>query len=168
MVIEKVHQGFIGLSRQSCRFHELPVAERAKTAADPATGALLLRRALCKAGERSLQNIHRYSVSLCTELLCPATADKGHCGRNLSSFLDPGTCVICAFCGPPGFCVNSFSPITMKYVQKCMCEKSENNQTWFTIDHPKEHSILHQTAPFFIVFSCPYWFFRKRWCGSQS
>lgn len=54
MVMAGVHQGFIGLGRQNCRFHELLVAERAKTAADPATGALLLRRALCKAGERSL------------------------------------------------------------------------------------------------------------------
>lgn len=95
---------------------ELLVAERAEPEADPAAGALLLRRALCKAGERSLQNVHRYSEcpSVCTELLCPATADKGDCGRNLSSCLDPGACMSCAFCAPPGFGVNSFHTIAMK------------------------------------------------------
>lgn len=145
---------FTGLSRQNCRFCVLLVAERAKPAADPATGALWLRRTLCKVGERSAQNIHRYPGCpyVCSELLCPATAGKGDCGRNLSSFLDPGTCVTCAFCGPPGFCVNSFSPITMKYIRKCMFEKPECNQTWFNIDHPKDHFIPHQALPFCILF----------------
>lgn len=105
-------------------------------------------------GGRSAQIIHRYPgcPSVFSELLCPATAGKGDCGRNLSSFLDPGTCVTCAFCGRPGFCVNSFSPITMKYIRKCMFEKSECNQTWFNIDHPKEHFIPHQPLPFCILF----------------
>lgn len=73
--------------------------------------------------------------------------------------------MICAFCGPPGFCVNFSSPVTMKYLRKCMYEKSENNQTWFTIDCPKDHSILDLFAFFFLLMLV---FFQENWCGCGS
>lgn len=33
-----------------------------------------------------------------------------------------------------------------------MFEKSENNETWFNIDHPKDYFTQHQPPPFCIPF----------------
>lgn len=41
-----------------------------------------------------------------------------------------------------------------------MYEKAENNQTWFTIDCPKDHSILHQ--PLFAFFFLSMLFFQEK------
>lgn len=49
-----------------------------------------------------------------------------------------------------------------------MCEKSENSQTWFTIDHPKDHSILHQTTPFCILFPAHAGFSGKSGVGVRA
>lgn len=54
--------------------------------------------------------------SICTEFLCPATAGKGDCSRNLGSFLGPHTYIIWALRGSPGLHVSFFSPKTVKYI----------------------------------------------------
>lgn len=64
MVMEEVHQGFIGLSRQNCRFHELLVPERAKPAADPAMSSVAKESPVQGRREKSPKHAQIFSVPL--------------------------------------------------------------------------------------------------------
>lgn len=91
-------------------------------------------------------------MALCTELLCPATADEGDCSRNLGRFLCLDTYIIWALHGSCGLHVSFFSPKTRKDQWKHYMKNLRRIQRALTLIVPRTLSCSNNHLPFCIPF----------------